>query len=145
MHKLNHIEHCHLAERLIEAVGGLAAAARISGLGPTSLSNYQNPNEAATMPARVISALQHAARTTLYSDAITAEAGTPAVVVADAMHHGCGLVREAAEALGAIERAMSDGVISASDFAACQRELIDVRERVDVILGALRGKLTVVA
>lgn len=144
MHKLNHIEHSHLAERLIESVGGLAAAARIVDLSPTSLSNYQNPNAGSTMPARVISALQYAARTTIYSDAISGEVDQPAVVAADPMHHACGLVREAADALGAIERAMADGVISAIDFAACERELAEVEERLGVIRSGLRGKLKVV-
>lgn len=144
VHKLNHIEHSHLAERLIESVGGLAAAARIAQLGATSLSNYQNPNAKETMPARVISALQYAGRTKIYSDAISAEVDQDALVAADPMHHACGLVKEAAEALGAIERAMADGVISAADFTACERELADVEERLAVIRSGLRGKLKVV-
>lgn len=144
MDKLNHIEHAHLAERLIESVGGLARAARIAGLSATSLSTYQNPNEAATMPARVIGALQHAARTTLYSDALTGEVENLGLVVADPLHHACGLMREAADALGVIEAAMSNGEVCVREFADCDRQLSEIEERIDVIRAGLRGKLRVV-
>ena len=141
MHKLNHIEHSHLASRLIEAVGGLAPAARITGLSTTSLSNYQNPSAVATMPARVISELQVAARATIYSDAMTGEVGQPEAVVADPMLHACGLVKEAADVLGAVQSSLADGAVSAADFATCDRELADLEERVSVLRAGLRGKL----
>ena len=145
MNKLNHIEHCHYASRLIEAVGGLKPASRITGLGPTSLSNYQNPGKSETMPGHVISALQLAARTTIYSDAMSAEVADEGLVAADPMHHACGLVKEAAEALGAVERAMADGAVSPRDFAECDKELADVEERIAVLRAGLRGKLRAVS
>lgn len=145
MHTLNHIEHSALARRLIESVGGLDAAATIAGVGKTVLSTYQTAHRPETMPARTISALQVAAGTTLYSDAMVAEVEQPTNVSADPMHHACGLIKEAAEALAAIERAMADGIISPTDFAACEKELSDVEERLGVIRDGLRGKLRVVS
>ena len=145
MHKLNLIEHAHIAGRLIESVGGLAPAARITGLSATSLSNYQNPGQASTMPARVISELQHAARCTIYSDALSEEVEAPQMVSADPLHHACGLMREAAEALGTIEAAMANGAVCAREFSECDKDLADIVERVNVIRAGLRGKLRVVA
>lgn len=141
MHKLNHIEHSHLAGRLIEAVGGLAPASRITGLGQTSLSNYQNPSAPATMPARVISELQIAARVTLYSDALSDEVEQPEAVQADPMLHACGLVKEAADVLGAVQTSLDDGIVSAADFAGCDRALADLEERIAILRAGLRGKL----
>lgn len=145
MHTLNHIEHSNLARRLIDQVGGLPAASRICGLSATVLSNYQNPGESATMPGRVISALQVAAGTTLYSDAMSEEAKPQGVVLADPLHHACGLMKEAAEALGAIEAAVASGDVSAREFSACDLELADIEERIHVIRAGLRGKLRVVS
>lgn len=142
MNKLNHIEHCAMAARLIESVGGLGPASRITGLSPTSLSNYQNPGKRETMPAKVISDLQVSARTTLYSDAMAGEVADFGIVAADPMHHACGLVKEAAEALGAIEQAMANGNVSAREFSECDKELADVEERVAVLRAGLRSKMT---
>lgn len=142
MSKLNHIEHSNLARRLIDAVGGLESAARICETGKTVLSNYQNPFKPETMPGKVISALQVAGGTTLYSDAQRGEVDVLEFAVADPMHHACGLVKEAADALGAVERAMSDGVVSPADFTNCDRELADLEERIAVLRAGLRQKLT---
>lgn len=141
MNKLNHIEHCALAARLIESVGGLAPAARITDLSATTLSNYQNPAKRETMPAKVISDLQVSARSTIYTDALANEVADFGVVAADPMHHACGLVKEAAEALGAVERAMANGSVSAREFADCDKELADVEERIAVLRAGLRAKM----
>lgn len=141
MSKLNHIEHSNLARRLIDVVGGLESAARICETGKTVLSNYQNPFKPETMPGKVISALQVAGGTTLYSDAQRGEVDVLEFAVADPMHHACGLVKEAAEALGAVEAAMSDGVVTMADFSNCDRELADLEERIAVLRAGLRQKL----
>lgn len=141
MNKLNHIEHCALAARLIEIVGGLGPASRITGLSPTCLSNYQNPSKRESMPAKVISDLQVSARTTLYTDALANEVADFGLVSADPMHHACGLVKEAAEALGAVEQAMANGSVSVREFAECDKELADVEERVAVLRAGLRAKM----
>ena len=145
MHTLNHIEHSNLARRLIEIVGGLESAAGIAHLSTTSLSNYQNPFKPETMPGKVISALQVAGGTTIYSDAMRGEVDQPESVIADPMHHACGLVREAADALGAIERAMADGIVTPADFASCDAELAELEARIPIIRAGLRGKLREVA
>lgn len=141
MDSLNHIEHSNLARRLIDIVGGLESASRICGVGKTVLSNYQNPFKPETMPGKVMSALQIAGGTTLYSDAQRGEVDQPETVSADPMHHACGLVREAADALGAIERALADGQVSPSDFSTCDRELADLEARIPIIRAGLRGLL----
>lgn len=141
MQKLNHIEHSNLARRLIETVGDLESAARICDLSKTALSTYQNPFKPETMPAKVISLLQVAGGTSLYSDAQRGEIDQLEIAVADPMHHACGLVKEAAEALGAIERAMADGVVSQADFTSCDRELADLEARIPIIRAGLREKL----
>lgn len=141
MSKLNHIEHSNLARRLIDTVGGLESAARICETGKTVLSNYQNPFKPETMPGKVISALQVAGGTSLYSDAQRGEIDQLEIAVADPLHHACGLVREVAEVLGAIERALSDGTVSPSDFSNCDRELADIEARIPIIRAGLRDLL----
>ncbi|CAN7172003.1 hypothetical protein [Brevundimonas sp. LjRoot202] len=141
MSKLNHIEHSNLARRLIDTVGGLESAARICEISRTLLSNYQNPYKSETMPGRVISALQIAGGTTLYSDAMGNEVDQPETVIADPMHHTCGLVKETADALSAVEKAVSDGAVSPGEFSECDRELAEIEERVRIIRSGLRGKM----
>lgn len=145
MSKLNHIEHSNLARRLIDTVGGLESAARICETGKTVLSNYQNPFKPETMPGKVISALQVAGGTSLYSDAQRGEVDVLEIASADPMHHACGLVKEAADALGAVERAMSNGVVTLSEFSDCDRELAELEERITVLRAGLRGKLRAAA
>lgn len=136
---LNHIEHSHLARRLIVQVGGLESASAIAGISQGVLSTYQNPNRPETMTGKVISALQIAAGTSLYSDAQRAEVDQPEAVVADPMRHACDLMKEAAEVLAAVQGATSDGQVSATDFATCDRELADLEEQIGIIRKALRG------
>lgn len=142
MRTLNPIEHAYLARRLIEAVGGLERAAGICRVSAGVLSTYQNPSRPECfMPSDVVSALQIAGGDALFSKAQMAEVDQPDTVIADPMHHACGLVKEAAEALGAVESAMSDGTVSAADFARCDRELADVEERIAILRAGLRGKM----
>lgn len=142
MRTLNAIEHAHLSRRLIDAVGGLDRAAAICRVSAGVLSTYQNPNKPeCNMPSDVISALQIAGGDALFSKAQLAEVDQADTVAADPMHHACGLVKEAAEALGAVERAMADGAVSARDFAECDRELADVEERIAILRAGLRGKM----
>ncbi|WP_404415474.1 hypothetical protein [Brevundimonas vesicularis] len=140
MERLTPIEHANLARRLIEAVGGLERASRLCRVNATVLSNYQNPNmPGVSMPADVMSDLQVAAGTALYSDAQAAEVDRPQTMVADPMHHACGLVKEAADVLGAVQTSLSDGNVSAADFSNCDRELADLEERIAILRAGLRG------
>jgi len=136
---LNHIEHSHLARRLITQVGGLESASAIAGISQGVLSTYQNPNRPETMPGKVISVLQIAAGSSLYSDAQRAEVDQPDAVIADPMRHACAMVKEAAEALATVQGATADGHVSATDFAACDRELADLEEQIGIIRAALRN------
>ena len=140
MDRLSPLEHANLARHLIEHVGGLKKAANLCRVGESDLSLYQNPNRPdRIMPADVISALQVNGGTTLYSDAQRAEVDAPVTVVADPMHHACGLVKEAADVLGAVQVSLSDGTVSAADFSNCDRELADLEERISILRAGLRG------
>jgi len=140
MDRLSPLEHANLARRLIEHVGGLERAAKLVRVGASDLSLYQNPNRPdRIMPGDVISALQVAGGTNLYSAAQMEEVDAPATVQADPMLHACGLVKEAADVLGAVQAAISDGTISASDFSNCDRELAELEERIHVLRCGLRG------
>ncbi len=140
MDRLSPLEHANLARRLIEHVGGLKKAANLCRVGESDLSLYQNPNRPdRIMPADVISALQGNGGTTLYSDAQRAEVDAPVTIVADPMHHACGLVKEAADVLGAVQVSLSDGTVSAADFSNCDRELADLEERIAILRAGLRG------
>lgn len=140
--RLTELEHAALARRLIDDLGGPKRAARHCRVGESDLSLYQNPNRPdRIMPADVISSLQIVAGSTAYSDALSAEVDQPVFVSADPMHHACGLVKEAADTLGAVEMAMADGVVSAKDFADCDRELAELEARIPIIRAGLRGKL----
>ena len=142
MRTLNAIEHAHLSRRLIEAVGGLDKAASICRVSAGVLSTYQNPNRPeCNMPSDVVSALQIACGDALFSKAQMGEVDQPDTVIDDPLHHACGLVKETAEALGAIEAAMADGQVSAADFARCDNELADLEARIPIIRAGLRGKM----
>lgn len=140
--RLTFLEHAALARRLIDNLGGPKRAAKHCRVGESDLSLYQNPNRPdRIMPADVISALQIVGGTTEYSDALSAEVDQPVHVSADPLHHACGLVREASDALTAIERASSDGVISPSEFVACETELAELAARIPVVLAGLRSRM----
>lgn len=140
MRTLNKIEHAHLARRLIDNVGGLDRAADICRVSAGVLSTYQNPNKPdCFMPSDVVSALQIAAGDPIFSKAQLAEVDAPLTVIADPMRHGCEMIREAAEAVTAIQSAMADGNVSAADFANCDRELAELEEQIAIVRQSLRG------
>ena len=140
MDRLSPLEHANLARRLIEHVGGLERAAKLVRVGASDLSLYQNPNRPdRIMPGDVISALQVAGGTNLYSTAQMEEVDAPATVQADPMLHACGLVKEAADVLGAVQTAIADGNVSATDFSTCDRELAELEERIRILRAGLRG------
>ncbi|RZJ47453.1 MAG: hypothetical protein EON87_01055 [Brevundimonas sp.] len=140
MRTLNAIEHAHLARRLIEAVGGLERAASICRVSQGVLSTYQNPNRPeCNMPSDVVSALQIAGGDAIMSKAQLAEVDEPLTVIADPMLHACGLVKEAADVLGAVQASLADGTVSASDFARCDHELAEIEQRISILRAGLRG------
>lgn len=67
---MNAKKHAALARSLISACDGLADAAREAGVSKALLSTYQNPNEAATMPARIIAVLEEYCGEGIYSRAL---------------------------------------------------------------------------
>lgn len=64
--------HSTQARRLIRMVGGVEAASSICGGKPTAqmFSNYQNSDQLAFMPVRIIEALEREAGQSVYSSAM---------------------------------------------------------------------------
>lgn len=62
--------HADLARRLIAACGGLEESASACRIGVSTLSTYQNPREAATMPADVVVDLEAYCGDAIYSRAM---------------------------------------------------------------------------
>lgn len=64
---MNPKRHAKLARDLIDACGGLTEASDNCRVGVSTLSTYQNPNEAATMPADVMACLEAYCGEPIYS------------------------------------------------------------------------------
>lgn len=140
--RLTFLEHAALARRLIDNLGGPKRAAKHCRVGESDLSLYQNPNRPdRIMPADVISALQIVSGSTEYSDALSAEVDQPTHVSADPLHQACGLIRDASEALIAVERAVADGLITNVEFAVCETELAELQARIPIVIAGLRARM----
>lgn len=81
---MNSRRHASLARQLIDACGGLEEAARECRVGKSTLSDYQNVSEPATMPADVMADLEAYCGEPIYSGAI-ADCRPHAVLPADAL------------------------------------------------------------
>lgn len=118
MNKISHREHASLARDLIEACGGLEEAARACRVRRSALSGYQNPNDASTMPADVIDALQHYAKQgPIYSSRLTDNCTAPEITGC-LKEIACDLAQESMDVLSAIREALADGRLSANDLDA---------------------------
>lgn len=75
---MNIRQHKAAARALIAACGGLDEAAAVCRVGRTSLSNYENVNETATMPADIITELEaYCGGRSIYSARLYAAADRP--------------------------------------------------------------------
>lgn len=74
---MNIRQHKAAAKALIAACGGLSEAPGACRVSRSSLSNYENVNEAATMPADVIADLESYCGEAVYSSRLAAAADQP--------------------------------------------------------------------
>lgn len=81
---MNSRRHASLARQLIDACGSLDEAARECRVGKSTLSDYQNVAETATMPADVMADLEAYCGEPIYSSAI-ADCRPHKPAVADAL------------------------------------------------------------
>ena len=108
-------QQADVVRQLIEAAGGLEAAAEITGMGTSQLARYQSPHEQASMPLRIIAALE----------AVThGQVGHPHVTRFLARRNGYALIRRpAAVAQGQdLMRLLADHARTKSE---CEGEILE--------------------
>lgn len=143
---MNPRQHARLARALIDACGGLAEASEACGTSKSVLSTYQNPEEHATMSARVIADLEAYCGEPLYSRALF-EARPSAADARDLLDEAC----EAAEAVAGFQRkvrlATRDGQITprerddlARTGAEAVEQLREAVEGVETFQGLPKGR-----
>lgn len=125
MNRLTPREHARLARELIDACGGVGEAARACRVGKSTLSTYQNPHEAATMPADVMDALQvYANRGPIYSEALSEGHGSVAATGC-LKELACDLAQQSVDVMATVRAALADGRLSPRELdsiAEAERE-----------------------
>lgn len=125
--------HALLARKLIAACDGLTSAEAACRASRSSLSNYQNPNQAAQMPADVMGDLEAYCGEAIYSGALARHANGPS---ASGDLLGCSLsLSSCATSLASeVHAALEDGTI-------CPRERDELRARAQAAQDALGSLL----
>lgn len=127
--------HSIQARRLIRAVGGVEAAGDIAGVSAQMMSNYQNENVRAYMPAHIIDALQQEAGSPVYSAALTNKVrpSPSKSLLCDAM--------DAAKIAGAlpsqVHAALADGLVDECERRALSAVADDLIARGQALQAAL--------
>lgn len=129
--------HKAWARQLIAAVGGVEAAGAVTGTCAATASRWQTG--ALVMNAAHISALQSAAQTTLYSDALTALVAPMAPASPDPMPHAAHAAREAAALPALVIAAQADGRIDERERRALLDTIGAARAELDAAERALCG------
>lgn len=127
---MNARQHAVLARDLIDACGGLVEASKNCRLGKSQLSDFQNPNVEAWMPADVIADLERYCRKPLYSQALVEAADPDQADFESLKDEACDAVEATAGLLKKIRDALADGQLTPAerdallrDQAAAMREL----------------------
>lgn len=108
-------EHARWARALIQECGGIdEAAAGDCPVGRSSLSNYQNPNVGAFMPAHVIAYLEGYCGKPVYSRALF-EQHHAVVAAASLRDEACEAVEATAVMMGQIRLATQDGELTPNE------------------------------
>lgn len=143
-HRLSHREHARLARELIDACGGLEEAAAACRVRKSALSGYQNPEDASTMPADVMDALEeYAGQGPTYSGAIAERRLFPTKVTGCLKELAFDLAQESMDVVTAVRDAMADGRLSALDLdriADAEREAEEALERVRSVRRAAENR-----
>jgi hypothetical protein len=136
---LSHREHARLARELIEACGGLEEAARACRVRKSALSGYQNAEDASTMPADVMDALEeYAGQGPIYSGAIAERRmfPTPVGCLADL---ACELSEQSLQTQGVIRRALADNRLTPREIDQIAEAERDAEEALERLKAARRA------
>jgi len=106
--------HARMARVLIKACGGLEECADLTRVGKSQLSDYQNPNVEAFMPADVMADLEEHCGRPLYSAAL-AEAVTAQAALRSLTDEACEASEAAADLQRKVRQAVEDGVLTAAE------------------------------
>lgn len=130
--------HASQARRLVRLIGGVEAAAEIAGVSHQCISNYQNSNVRAFMPAHIITALESEAGSAVYSAAmVNLVAPVPSrSLLCDALDLG----RIAGRLPAEIHEAMEDGRLDETERRALSALADDLKSRAEAIQAALTGE-----
>lgn len=111
---MNRRFHARLARELIAACGGLEEAAQVCRIGKSQLSDAQNPNGVAYLPADTIYDLEQHCGSAIYSRALhDARPETP--VQRDLMTEAAEATEAAARLQGAVRVALADGRLTPNE------------------------------
>lgn len=133
---MNIRQHSALARRLITACGGLEEAAAHCRVGRSNLSNYQNPDQSASMPADIIAELEEYCGEGIYSRALAEAAHGPAPSID--VFSDCVAVNSAvAKLLSDLHQLSADGRLCAKDRAALGSTIGLIEEQVEAVKAAL--------
>lgn len=134
-----------LSRALVEAVGGLDAAAACTRVQRSSLASYYAPNLPAFMPVDVVGRLEEVAEQPLLTAELARRAGYELVPVRPIGRGELAaliarLGAEVAETFATYATAMADGRLTAEERATLAREVADIKRAADAVLGALRAE-----
>lgn len=127
--------HARLARRLIDACGGLAEASEACGVSKSVLSTYQNPNEPATMSARVMADLEAYCGEPIYSREI-AESRPSAPVAGNALTETHEVVQAAAALLPLAVDMIAGKPGARAAYEAAVAKLVEEVDDVEAIASA---------
>ena len=132
-----------LFKKLVRAAGGQDAAAaelEVCRQRVSQLQNTDNPEHAKDVPTygQIWTLERFIGRSVVFAGLADAIEPRPAPANACPMRHGCEMVREVGDAITAVSKAVADGEVTPDEYAACDKELADVEERVAIIRASLR-------
>lgn len=131
-------EHARLARELIQACGGLDEAAAPAARSKSKLSDYQNPNVPACMPADVIDSLQSYCGRAIYSDGLSACFAAP-VLVGDIVPTACRITEGAAVLQSLSRQHMADGRLSPREIEELAKAMGGIEAELEQARAILRA------
>jgi hypothetical protein len=138
--------HKRVARALIEAVGGLEAAAEFCRLGKSQLSDCCNPNLATFLPIDVVADLEALVPAPIVTRALARAAGgdfvaAPAAPAASGWHEALAAVaRETGHVTETLLAALADGAVCADEASDIRRLIAEARAQL-AALDALAAKV----
>jgi len=121
--------HSRLARNLIKACGGLEESAQACRIGKSQLSNAQNANHDAILPADVIQELESYCGDPLYSRALL-EACQAVSGTGDIVGEALDVVGQVATLSAHIHHALADNVVTPSEANKVADMIVVIRQSV---------------